>query len=73
MKVKASQNNLYKIDDVEEKLTPLKEQVQELLINLEDEKRKKENAEETIKDLKNQLFELQEILEVYCLFKKLCT
>nr|KAF7431454.1 hypothetical protein H0235_004378 [Vespula pensylvanica] len=64
LKVKASQNNLYKIDDVEEKLTPLKEQVQELLINLEDEKQKKENAEETIKDLKNQLFELQEILEV---------
>ncbi|KAF7404674.1 hypothetical protein HZH66_003580 [Vespula vulgaris] len=64
LKVKASQNNLYKIDDIEEKLTPLKEQVQELLINLEDEKRKKENAEETIKDLKNQLFELQEILEV---------
>ncbi|KAL2715863.1 spindle pole body component 110-like [Vespula squamosa] len=63
-KVKASQDNIYKTDDVEEKLIPLKEQIQELLINLEDEKRKKENAEETIKDLKNQLFELQEILEV---------
>ncbi|XP_035738319.1 spindle pole body component 110-like [Vespa mandarinia] len=63
-KVKTSQDNSYKTDDIEEKLTPLKEQIQELLINLEDEKRKKEDAEETIKDIKNQVFELQEILEV---------
>ncbi|KAK2584254.1 hypothetical protein KPH14_006665 [Odynerus spinipes] len=60
-----SQTKLCKSDqNIEERLTSLKKQMQELLIDLEDERRKKEEAEEMIKDLNSQLLELQEILQI---------
>ncbi|XP_015181949.1 PREDICTED: protein Spindly-like [Polistes dominula] len=63
LKVKKQQDKPLKIDDIEDKLKPLKEQIQELLYNLEDERRKREDTEDYIKDLKSQLVEHQEILQ----------
>lgn len=63
-KTEISQTTLCKPDHIEEKLAPLKQQMEELLISLEDERRKKEEAEEMNTNLNNQLSELQEILQV---------
>ncbi|XP_043501860.1 protein Spindly [Polistes fuscatus] len=63
LKVKQQQDKSFKTDDIEDKLQPLREQIQELLYNLEDEKQKREDTEDYAKDLKNQLVEHQEILQ----------
>ncbi|KAI4499920.1 hypothetical protein M0802_004790 [Mischocyttarus mexicanus] len=63
LKVKQQQDKSFKIDDIDDKLKPLREQIQELLCNLEDERQKREDTEDYVKDLKNQLVEHQEILQ----------